>query len=219
MTVTNRKAREIAMLHIGTKMFMQIPDNSGQRILYPATVVEVVDGIITAEFDTPIVAIEAEQEVFVYHDMYQEFMKQSAVVDEHIETETQSVIRFHTTSEPVSAENRQCYRVSTIIADLVARLGPEEACPLLDVSATGFALFAKHKYNIGNHVEVTLYYEDEEYSGLGCVQSVRTLSKERFRYGFLAVDDKHSQGNLLKGLKVINASAQREQLQRLSGIA
>ncbi len=207
------------MLHIGTKMFMQVPDNSGRRILYPATVVEVVEGIITAEFETPVYEAEAEQEVFVYHEIFREFMKQSAKVDEISETNPRSVIRLHTISEPVSAENRQCYRVSTVLADLIAGLGPEEACPLLDVSATGFALIAKNKYDIGNHIEVTLYFEDAEYSGLGCVQSVRTLSKERFRYGFLGVEDKQSRGNLMKGLKVINASIQREQMKRLAGIA
>ena len=45
------------------------------------------------------------------------------------------------------------------------------------------------------------------------------LGKNRFRYGFLGVDDKHSEGNLMKGLEVISASVQRDQLRRLAGIA
>lgn len=204
------------MLHVCTKMFMQIPDQSGQRVLHPATVIEEKEGIITAELETKNFEVEPDQEVFVYHEIQREFMKQAAIISEPIETEIESVVRFHTTSEPVSAENRQCYRASTVIADLIATLGTEIACPLLDVSATGFALIAKHKYDIGNHVEVTLFFEDQEYSSLGCVQNVRTLSKERFRYGFLGVDDRQTGRNLMKGLEIINTSVQRGQLRNLS---
>jgi hypothetical protein len=207
------------MLHIGTKMFMQILDNSGQKILHPATVIEVEDGIITAEFEEDDFQMEAEQEVFVYHDLQQEFMKQSAVVEVSLEEELTPVVRFRTTSEPVSAENRQCFRVSTVIADLVASLGPEDTCPLLDVSATGFALIAKKKYDIGNHIEVILYFEDKTYSGMGCVQSVQEFSKGRYRYGLLSVDDKQLGGDLQKGLAIISTAVQREQLRRLAGIA
>lgn len=206
------------MLHVCTKMFLQIPDQPGQRILLPATVIDTKGGTITADLESPILEIEPDQEVFVYHEIHREFMKQTAIVNEYIETETQSVVRFHTTSEPVSAENRQCYRASTVIADLIATLGTEMACPLLDVSAMGFALIAKKKYDIGNHVDVTLFFEDQEYSSLGCVQNVRTLSKERFRYGFLGIDDRQAGGNLMKGLEIINASVQRGQLRNLSRI-
>ena len=57
------------MLHIGTKMFMQIGGDSGQRILHPATVIEVEDGIITAEFEEEDLQVETEQEVFIYHKL------------------------------------------------------------------------------------------------------------------------------------------------------
>jgi len=207
------------MLHIGTKMFMQIPDNSSRKILHPGTVIEVEDGIITAEFEADDFQVEAEQEVFVYHEIQREFMKQSAVVEESVDEELPPMVRFRTTSEPVSAENRQCFRVSTVIADLVASLGSEDACPLLDVSATGFALIAKTKYEIGNHIEVILYFEDKTYAGMGCVQSVQEFSTGRYRYGLLGVEDKQSGGDLQKGLAIISAAVQREQLRRLAGIA
>ena len=198
---------------------MQIPHELGRRELHPGTVIEVEEREITAELKTEAFRAKANQEVFVYHEKESELMKQAAVVDEHLAVETPPIVRFHTTGEAVSAENRQGCRVSTLTAELVARLGTEEGCPLLDVSATGFALIAKQRYEVGNHVPVTLYYKNESYSGIGCVQNIRKLSQERIRYGFRGVDDPEAAGDLLKGLTLIHSIAQREQLRRLAVLA
>ncbi len=213
------------MLNMGTNAFLQSPNNSN-NVLYPTTIVEtdanssLFTAVPNEEADSPDQSffVETGQEILVYHEVRGEFMKQSACIEEIRLTESGPAFCFITTSDLVSAENRQCYRTSTVISDLVADLGPEQNVPLLDVSATGFAVVATKQYKIGNIVDVVLYYEDRQFSGTGCIQSVKELSGGRIRYGLLGAHDNKPEDNLKKkGLEFVSTAVQRIQLQRLSG--
>lgn len=212
------------MLNMGTKMFLQIPDNSKKGLLYPSVIAEKDNDVYTSDFEKEVefnleqdFLFVAGMEIFVYHEIQQEFMKQAATVEEIIPTEFLPSICFRTTSEPVSAENRQCYRVSTVMSEMYAKFGSEDRCSLLDVSATGFAVSACQGYNIGEIVETTLYFEDQKFDGTSSIQSVFELAPDRFRYGMLCCNDKNEGENLQKGLEQICFAVQRQQLKRLSG--
>lgn len=215
------------MLKMDTKMFLQSA-NSLDNVLFPVTIVEVdtKNLIYTAVFDEEneyvpeqCITFEAGQDILVYHEERCEFMKQSASVEEILHSESGSSFCFKTTSELVSAENRQCYRTSTIITGLLAEFGPEQDTPLLDISPTGFAVVSTKPYNIGDIVDVVLHYENQKFYGAGCVQSIQALPKGRIRYGLLGVNDKKPSDNLKKkGLVFISAAIQRLQLQRLAGV-
>ncbi|MHC4776219.1 MAG: PilZ domain-containing protein [Planctomycetota bacterium] len=114
----------------------------------------------------------------------------------------------------MSAEGRERFRVSTVMADLTATVGAEAECKLLDVSTTGFAVEATQRYEIGQVVSVTLRYQDRQFSGKARIQSIRELELGRIRYGLHAVDDKASGGELRKGQQHITAAIEREQLRR-----
>lgn len=214
------------MLNLDTKMFLQSPDNS-DNYLYPATIVEADSSNSLysavpdeeAEFGSEqSFSVETGQEILVYHEVRGEFMKQSACIEEIRQSESGPAFCFITTSDLVSAENRQCYRTSTVISEIFADFGPEQNVPLLDISANGFAVVSLKQYKIGNIVDVVLYYEDQQFSGTGCVQSVKELSKGRFRYGLLGANDVKPSDNLKKkGLAFISTAVQRMQLQRLAG--
>lgn len=127
------------------------------------------------------------------------------------------IFEFELTGEPASAESRQHYRVSTVMSDLTAKLGSEDACQLLDVSARGFSVVASEKYSVGAVVDATLRFEGRALPGQVCIQSVRELNKGKIRYGLHPVGDPDVGGDVFKLLHRICMTVQREQLQRLAG--
>lgn len=120
--------------------------------------------------------------------------------------------------DPISAESRQSYRVSTISAGIQARMGSESGLQVQDLSATGFALLADKKYKIGQTVEVAIRYGDESCHGKASIQSFRELESGRLRYGVRAIEeDPHAQ-TFLRTLQRISLAVQREQLARSGGV-
>lgn len=64
-------------------------------------------------------------------------MQQPVRVEMLLEGEKGTVATLKTICEPVSAESRQCYRVSTVMNDLAVTFGGESNSPLRDVSVPG----------------------------------------------------------------------------------
>jgi hypothetical protein len=178
----------------------------------------VKDNIYTAEVEEEDLVFEEGQQILIYYCQKQrEFVQQTARVDTVTRTDLKPILGFETTSEPVSAERRQSYRVSTVMSDLTAKLASEDACPLLDVSMTGFSVIAAKGHPLGSVVEATLRYDDEQYTGTVCILSIRELKTGQTRYGVHCMDDKKSGGNIQKGLRHMSMTIQRQQLRRLVG--
>lgn len=120
--------------------------------------------------------------------------------------------------DPISAESRQTYRVSTISAGIVARMGNEQGLAVQDLSATGLAVLADKKYPLGHLIEIAVKRGDESCHGQASIQSVRELESGRFRYGLRAIEeDPHAQ-IFLATLQRISFAVQREQLKRSGGV-
>jgi hypothetical protein len=204
------------MLASETKIFLNFPDESQRRVLHPATVKEAGPRGYTAELEESNLDLEAGQSIFIYYDLKRRFVKQPARLDAVMQTAPRIVVGFQTEGEPVGAESREWFRVSTVMVNLTAAVGAEAECPLLDISSVGFAVEATERYETGETVSVTLRYEGKEFSGQARVQSVRELPNGRRRYGLHGVDDRISGGNLQKGQQHISAAVEREQLRRLS---
>ncbi len=55
-------------------------------------------------------------------------------------------------------------------AGLTVELGDEPNCPLLDVSCSGFSVFARQNRDIGSVVDAVFSFESVEYGGQVCAQ-------------------------------------------------
>lgn len=221
------------MVGIGTGCFILLPGDSRQGFLHPATVKGLSDDVYTVEAEENDLAVTPEMDVLLYFERNREFMQQSARIeavdiidtatdssgDESDEESPQLLISFKTTGEPASAESREHYRVSTVVAGYQADLDAEKACRVLDVSRTGLSVISKKCYSIGNVIDVSIAEDGKTYRGSVCVQSVRDLGKGQMRYGLHSVSDKKFQGALLDGLQRASMRIQREQLRRLAGSA
>ena len=202
------------MMSLGLGIFLQVPGESKERILHRGTIVEGRGDCYTAEFEDQELSPELGQEVAIYRDMEGTFMKQAARIDAVLASEHKPNIRFEMIGEPVSAETRERDRVSTVMTGLTAKLGPEDGCRLLDVSGTGFAVVATGCYNIGEVVPATLDYEDKQYTGRACIESIRKLSGGRIRFGLDLIDDRQAGGTLKIGVLHITLSVQHQHLGR-----
>lgn len=120
--------------------------------------------------------------------------------------------------DPISAESRQNYRVSTISAGIQARMGKEADLSVQDLSATGFAVIASQQYKIGQTLDVFIRLGEESCHGKVSIQSFRELDKGRLRYGLRAIEEDPHARAFLSTLQRISFAVQREQLQRSGGV-
>ncbi len=214
-----------AMLGVDKEFFLQISGESDRRILHPAKVVGVSDGLYTAEFEETDIEVEAEQEILVFYNQKRDFVKQAARVTDAPQEEsalqeespeTPGTFTFETLGDVVSAENRECYRVSTVMSELTAIFGEERDCAILDISNTGFAVSSNKLHEVASIVEVILNHDGVEYTGTVCIQSVRELHRGKIRYGVSCIADKSIPNDLLEGVRRMSITTQRDQLRRLS---
>ncbi len=166
--------------------------------------------------------VEDGAEVLVFYEIDSHFMQQpvrvlSVVEKKRDDGENRIRLALETTGDPISAENREYYRVSCYAADVEAQLGEDpEMCELVDVSATGFAIFSDAEYTVGQTLPATLCYNGSHVLGTAVIESYTPFRKKN-RYGLRAVDDERPKASLKKDLYRINLVVQREQLARLSG--
>jgi hypothetical protein len=206
------------MLSSGLDLFVQHPQKTAERELLPATIIDVNNDIYSIRLENSDVTLEAGSELLLYYDRDREFVQQAARVETVELTTPHLVAAIVLVGAPVSAESRECYRVSLVLSGLTATFGPEENCQLNDVSITGFSVTASRRYEIGAHVPATLEFEGRSFFGASCIQSVRELRDGRIRYGLHCVNDEKFGGfELQRGLRHIAAAIQRQQMRRLSG--
>ena len=205
------------MMKTGSDILFQEPTCSTRR-LRRSVVVEVSGETFSINFVAEPFDFEVDQEVLMYFSGKTEFLQQVGRIREVIPCEEGDdagpTFVIEPIGDPISAENRQHYRVSTISADLKARVGEEQEVDVQDLSATGFAVIASEDYQIGQTIEVGIMHEDERCHGLASVQSIRNFGPGRIRYGLRAIDEDPHTGEFLQVLQRISLAVQREQLQR-----
>ncbi len=200
-------------------IFLRTPEHEE---LYPGKVSATTDKGYNAVFVGRAFSLEDGAEVLVFYEINRRFMQQpvrvlSVVEEKKYDGGTCITLELETTGDPVSAEIRECYRVSCYSADVKAQLGEDpEMCEVLDVSATGFAIFSDAEYSVGQTLQATLYHNGTPVHGTAVVQSCRPFGKKN-RYGLRAVDDERPKAMLKNDLNRINLGVQREQAARLSG--
>ena len=112
----------------GQEIFAQLPGDGNRRILHPATVLERTESGIVARFAQEDLTIQPGQGIIVYFEEKRVFMQQAATIDAVMGTDDEmhpGAFGFTPAGEPVSAESRECYRVSLVLSDFQADLGDQ----------------------------------------------------------------------------------------------
>lgn len=222
------------MFKIGDDILFQEPAVSGRR-LRRSVVVATAEDVISVRFVGKPFEFAVDQEVLMYFTPKREFMQQIGritaieVADtpvNPVEGEAAAsaatgvedrgpIFVLEPIGDPISAESRQFYRVSTISAKIEARFGKGGAqLQVQDLSATGFAVLADERFSVGQLVDVAIRHEDEACHGKVSIQSFRELESGKLRYGLRAIEEDPHARNFLKTLHRISLAVQREQLAR-----
>ena len=207
------------MLKECSEIFLKDFAGSFERILYPATIIEVRDDLYIVEFEEPHFRPEVEQNVFIFFEYSRNFYQQLTTILEINETEEgnrQIVLR--TVGEAVSAEHRQFYRISTVISEIHAKIGSESECRVSDISIEGVSFISKKKYPMGQTLIVSVFSEMTKISGRMCIQNIRELDNDLVRYGLRVIEEQGTMNELENGLREISTHIEREQLNRLAGV-
>ena len=202
----------------GAKIFLQRPESEGNLDLFLATIAE-VDG------DSMVLVVENTEfkttpglEIILLYDVSRDFVRQPAKVMETSSSAEGQIIGLTTTGDPLSAESREHYRVSTLSSDLHVRIvGADTSGDELlvqDLSATGFAFISPDDHVIGSHLEVELQYQDRSCAGRVQVQSQRFLSSKRTRHGVRCIGEGAEAIAFSNHLSQLSLLVQREQLSR-----
>ncbi|MCL4197828.1 MAG: hypothetical protein KJZ69_10085 [Phycisphaerales bacterium] len=225
------------MLSKGAEVFVTCGRDADKRILHPATVLAVSGEVFSIQLSGGDLTVSAGATVLVFFDLNRQFTKQSASVVAVHDPRTGCgdgdasqlaapgaknggpVFGCRLVGQPISAESRESFRVCTVVANITGDLGIEKNCPLMDVSATGFAMIAKSSYKISDVVAAVLRHEGKEFRGRAVVQSVKELPGGRFRYGLHCMEERHGESSLRKGCQQISMACQRAQLRRLAANA
>lgn len=207
------------MLSKDAEVFVQFPAESESRILHPAVIADVEEGVFTVRLKESCQTPQQGAAAIIFYEQKREFMQQPGRIEVLFEEDDTTTLAVQPIGEPTSAESRQTYRATTLSANLQASVNDEPGHSIQDVSASGLAIQSKTSFALGDVVDIAVEFEGEKYTGQATVQSVAIISETRFRYGLRVIDDRKNAGNLPRGLQRISAAIQRRQLRRLSGAA
>jgi hypothetical protein len=203
------------MLARGSEMFLFIPNDTNNRVLHPGRVVESNANSFVGEFAQPL-RPEPLSAVNAYGDINGTFYQQPAIVADLRQALPTSIIAFDRAGPPVSAENREIFRVCVAMADINAKLESESCCPVMDISPVGLAALSAKEHKLGADVNVVFRYDGWAVSTTARVQTVKERPDGRFRYGLLALG-KNTDAH--RALQQMTMSMQHQQLRRLAGAA
>jgi hypothetical protein len=206
------------MLNKDQKVFFRVPreETPPRRVLHPAVVLGVEGEVCLIQLDEPRSGVEVSTSVILHFEERRNFLQQSGFVTRK-DSEDPLVVGVQLQGAPVSAESRQCFRVSCLGADIRAKIAEEPGCEVVDLSATGFAFYGRRDYEVGKQVLVSLMYGGREYHGRGTIQSARRMTPKLARYGVHCTDI--GKDDLAKSLAAINLAVQGEQQRRMNAKA
>ncbi len=171
----------------------------------------------TIDFETSDRPLEAGDERLIYYHQFKKFVQRRVEIEERSENGPllRMVMKF--IGDAASAETRQEYRVSAIDAGLSATLDTEDRCTVQDISMSGVGVICRRNHSVGQPLDVTLRYKDDQFSGQMVIQNGRELDVERTRYGLRGIFEAGDGSALRSGLTRTALAVHRQQLQRDSG--
>ncbi|MGH0034562.1 MAG: hypothetical protein ACQGVK_06005 [Myxococcota bacterium] len=193
------------MLKAGSEIFVRDPRRE-DRFLYRGRVAGIEGARCTVELDAGEVDLRSHDELLVYFHDEGDFLQQVM----EIADPTGSELVLRSVGDPISADQREHDRTSTLTSDLVARLGEENDCLVQDVGPMGFAAVGPLGLRQGQVVDISLHFEGRCYVGDASVQSLREVGDGRARYGLRLLAQASGPGKpLVEALPEIRRAIQR----------
>jgi hypothetical protein len=202
------------MLTSGQAMYLLVI-NGGKQILQLGKVIQSSRDAFTIHLEEPADLVIG-QETLAFCDVHGKFFQQGARLTEIVPDLVGPAYVFSREGDPISAEQRQTFRVSVAVSNLHADIGMQKNCQVVDFSPEGFAAIAAPGFAIGTTHRFLFAHEQFTINAEVRVQTIKVLSSGKVRYGFLIPRSNVSARNTLHRLSI---HFQRTQLRRLAGAA
>ncbi len=203
------------MLATGAEVFVQIGEGS-EGHMHTARVVAWSENLVTAAFAGYDVPVSAGQTAWLCYDWDGQFLRRPCRVDAVMDGEDRRTVGLQLGSDATAADRRESTRVSTAIVGLTIEVNGEPGCPLLDVSANGFAAVASVKIDIGHTADVSLQHAGRRFHGQVRVRSAREITPGQYRYGMYCLVHRTAGGDLPEGLRRVRDAVMRRRTRRTS---
>src|SRR5688572_12810214 len=130
------------MPKLDDKIFLRIPkhDTPKKRVLHPCVVVSVEDEVRVIRLAEPCALLDTTTNVALHFEERRKFWQRAGRVVRK-DARDPLVFGVQLLGSAVSAEDRQCFRVSSLGANIRATIDEEEGCEVVDLSATGLAFY------------------------------------------------------------------------------
>ncbi len=199
------------MFKAGEDLFVQDPSRE-DRFLYRGQITSVEDGECHhVRLDCGHLPAHDQGAVLVYFHRDRDFLQQ---IMEILAVERDG-LSLRPMGDPISANRRAQDRVSTLTAEIAARVDGHDGCRVQDVSATGFAVLADAGWRPGQVLDVSLGFEGRTWQGRACIQSVREMGPGRLRFGLRVMGTDAASGeDLLAAMPKISLDVRRSLIDR-----
>lgn len=202
------------MLSPEIEAFVQPPQarpQPGALVLKRGVVREVGDGEARVYIHDGALRLDEAGEISLYYEVEHRLHRHTARVVGTVGQGAGLLVELKMVGEAAPAERRERPRHSMKGSRLTADIGNECMCPVLDVSALGFAVLGRARRTLGEVRRAMMRVNDGEAEGQVRLTSLKKVDRAMMRCGFECVGEEGESlsGALEKLVSEIDASTRR----------
>ena len=128
------------MIKPSQEVFIRQPIEEEERVLHVGLCLEWNEDAMGVAIHDSDLELEVEQEILIYFHDRNLFLQIPVRITKAIADGQTLLLELEPLGDPISAEGRDNFRISTITSGLKALIDGKDRCPVRDISATGFAI-------------------------------------------------------------------------------
>ncbi len=167
-----------------SEVYVQASSVEGaERVLHPGRLLAVGSDRYHADFGEEAVDVDPERNLLLCYEHDRRFVKEPVRVVGFERVGQRVLVELEVVGDSISAESRSSCRLKTERANLFCRFDGEDNCPVINISHTGFALYAGRQHRIGQRIDAQLHHRGEVVTGVVSIRNARQLDTQWIRYG------------------------------------
>jgi hypothetical protein len=198
-------------------VYLRFDSPAGGRVLEPGVLEEIAGGRWTVAFGARHQPLAIGDEKLLYYNRAREFFQQAVCVESPASHGPPYIVTLTLVGDATSAGTRSEDRVEASGFGLEATVAGEPGCAIHDVSLSGLAVIASRTHAVGQRLEISIRFDNDEFRGEMEVRVATRLGEGRTQYGLLGIFVGPHARSLKSGLTKLTLGIQQRRLQRIAG--
>lgn len=133
----------------GQEVYVRLPNEEQERVLHTCLCLEWDEhGAVLSINDTEI-GPEPGQDILIYFNEKTKFLQMAVRITRATHEGAALLIELERQSNPISADGRETFRITTLTSGIEAQVDDKDRCSLRDISVVGFAIITSESYQMG----------------------------------------------------------------------